>query len=613
MSPVTSTAPPTDARSGPGQGSSIVRLVVAAAVAIAFADSAIVVLALPELYGEFDLTIVEVSNVITVYNVAIAVAAVVVWAIVPRTRPASLIGAGFACFALASLLCGVAGSFSLLLIGRALQGVGAAGALVGAVAIARVSGTDGGGATRTWALAATVGTALGPALGGVLTELGSWRAIFLAQAPVAALALLVLADRRVRELRPEPAAGLGWRSWLANGAYVFVFGALVGALFLAVLLVVVVWRFSPIEGAAIVSVLPVATLLAGWAGRRLTSEALVTGGSVLLAGGLVGAALLPGADVVWVVGSLALCGAGLGALSAVLGPASTPPGAPALRSSAATVGARHAGFVLGLVLVAPVLATTIDDAIDDAALGATATVLDAEIGLSTKVPLALDLADEVLGTPDGEVPDLDAVFGADVVEGGQLSGARDALLEAVDEPLTRAFRPAFALAALLAVAAAIPALGVVAVRGARWAAVPRAVAVAAVLPVALIGAEVAAGARDVGELDLADPCDPDASSFDRGGMDGLAQRIALSSLNGAACDIGVSREVMVLSLVPDAGFSDQVDWDSDVVVDAVQAGLARSVDDALDDAGVPGFLSAPLRFAIERAPLSWLLGLLGLD
>ena len=59
----------------------------AASVAVAFADSSIVVLALPNLYGAFDTTIVGVSWVITSYNLVVAVAAV---AFVPLVGVSSL-------------------------------------------------------------------------------------------------------------------------------------------------------------------------------------------------------------------------------------------------------------------------------------------------------------------------------------------------------------------------------------------------------------------------------------------------------------------------------------------------------------------------------------------
>ena len=58
-------------------------------------------------------------------------------------------------------------------------------------------------ARRWWALAGAVGAAIGPALGGVLTELFDWRAIFFVQAPIVAGALVVAIDPAARSLRRE--------------------------------------------------------------------------------------------------------------------------------------------------------------------------------------------------------------------------------------------------------------------------------------------------------------------------------------------------------------------------------------------------------------------------
>ena len=64
---------------------------------------------------------------------------------------------------------------------RALQALGGAALLAAAF-----DALDGGGAgRRLWIGAAVAGTAAGPALGGLLTELFDWRAIFIAQAPIA--------------------------------------------------------------------------------------------------------------------------------------------------------------------------------------------------------------------------------------------------------------------------------------------------------------------------------------------------------------------------------------------------------------------------------------------
>ena len=64
---------------------------------------------------------------------------------------------------------------------RGVQGVGAALLLAGSLPVL---------GARMWTLAGTFGLALGPALGGVLTQAFTWRAIFVAQAPFAAAGLL---------------------------------------------------------------------------------------------------------------------------------------------------------------------------------------------------------------------------------------------------------------------------------------------------------------------------------------------------------------------------------------------------------------------------------------
>ena len=199
---------------------------VAAAVAIAFADSSIVVLALPELYGRFHTSITGVSWVITAYNAAVAAAALGL-VLVRRLDARVLLGAGLAVFLGASIACAVAESLGFLIAARAVQGIGAALLLTGSLNVLTV---------RVWTLAGTFGLALGPALGGVLTQAFDWRAIFVVQAPVAAVGLLgaVRSRPHAEEVtRSAPAGALR-----ANACLALLFGALVGALFLAVLLVI---------------------------------------------------------------------------------------------------------------------------------------------------------------------------------------------------------------------------------------------------------------------------------------------------------------------------------------------------------------------------------------
>ena len=421
------------------------------AVGVAFADSSIVVLGLPELYARFHTSIEGVSWVVTAYNAAVAVAALGLIVLVHRVRARGILIAGLLAFFLASVACSLADSLPFLISARCVQGVGAALLLAGALP---VLGDLTGSVTRgaaIWTLAGTFGLALGPALGGVLTQLFDWRAIFAAQAPVAALGLIAaFAAPRGSELEE------GWRSsltrtWPANACLGLLFGALVGVLFLAVLLLITVWGYSPIAGAAIVSVLPAATVGARPLGRLLGPLVSICGGAALVAAGLVALALLPSPSAWFAAAALAFCGIGLGLAVPTLSGAALDPAAGLARSGTFTVGIRHLGLVLALASIAPLLASELPAAGDQAKLRATAVLLDAPLGLSSKVPVALDLASEFDRARAGEIPDLAKPFdnhGAG--NDPKLAATRDTLVGAIEETITRAFRPAFALSAALA-------------------------------------------------------------------------------------------------------------------------------------------------------------------
>lgn len=133
---------------------------------------------------------------------------------------------GTTLFALASLGCALAPGLELLLAARFLQGVGGAMLVPNSLAILgqTFTGERKGRAVGIWAAASGITGALGPVLGGWLVDLGSWRAIFLINLPVAAVAI-VLALRYIpadRTGRGEPldvsgaalvTAGLGLLTW----------------------------------------------------------------------------------------------------------------------------------------------------------------------------------------------------------------------------------------------------------------------------------------------------------------------------------------------------------------------------------------------------------------
>src|SRR5438270_11519604 len=108
-------------------------------------------------------------------------------------RAADLIGrkrlfiAGVILFSAASLLNGLAQSSGMLIAGRGLQGLG--GALVSPAALAIVTTTFTDGEQRTkalgvWSAIAASGLAVGLLVGGVLTQVASWRWVFFVNLPV---------------------------------------------------------------------------------------------------------------------------------------------------------------------------------------------------------------------------------------------------------------------------------------------------------------------------------------------------------------------------------------------------------------------------------------------
>jgi EmrB/QacA subfamily drug resistance transporter len=146
-------------------------------------------------------------------------------------RAADLLGrrrlfvAGVVLFSAASLLNGVAQSSGMLIVGRGLQGLG--GALVSPAALSIVTTTFRDGEQRTkalgvWSAIAAGGAAVGLLVGGVLTQVASWRWVFFVNVPVG-IATVALAARYVAESR----ADVEHRSYDIAGAFTVTTGLVV--------------------------------------------------------------------------------------------------------------------------------------------------------------------------------------------------------------------------------------------------------------------------------------------------------------------------------------------------------------------------------------------------
>ncbi len=126
-------------------------------------------------------------------------------------RAADLLGrkrlftAGVLLFTLASLLNGFAQSSGMLIVGRGLQGLGGALVSPAALAIITTTFTDSGERTKAlgvWSAIAASGAAVGLLMGGVLTDVASWRWVFFVNVPVGIITI-AMAVRYVAESRIE--------------------------------------------------------------------------------------------------------------------------------------------------------------------------------------------------------------------------------------------------------------------------------------------------------------------------------------------------------------------------------------------------------------------------
>ena len=422
------------------------------AVGLALADSSIVTLALPEILGRFDVGITTVAWVLTSFNLVLALVAVPA-ALVARHRPRRSFVAGAAVFAAASLACGLAGSFEGLLAARCVQAVGAAVVVVSALDL--LAGTTGSGprAARVWVTAGVLGAAFGPGAGGVLTELFGWRSIFFVQVPLALVPLVGL-----RGIGPHRArASVGRPHVSANAALLLLSGGLVAALFLLVLLLVSGWGMSPAAAGLVVTMLPLAAIAAARVPARSIGIGMRTAsGVVLVAGGLTGLALLPRAGWAWTMPPQLLVGAGIGFALAALTERAVAGRAEQVVHGGWTLAARHAGVVLGLLLLAPVLTSALDQSRDEAVRAGTAAVLDSRIPALDKLRIAQDVINGVdKAEKRGELPNVSAAL-ADRPDDGDYGALVAALEEQLDRAVTDAFSTPFLLAAAIALAALMP-------------------------------------------------------------------------------------------------------------------------------------------------------------
>jgi MFS family permease len=532
------------------------RIALAVGAGLALADASIVTLGLPSILSELGTTVEGVALVLAVYTAALALALPIMVLAARRFGAARLGAAGLLLFGGASLACGLVDSLDPLLVLRGVQAVGGAAVLVAAFDLLD-GGTPGSG-RRIWVAASVFGTAVGPALGGALTEAFDWRAIFLAQVPLVlpGAVVCISAARGSGALAAADggveAGGLTTeRIQLGPGlALALLSAALTAVIFLVVLLLVAGWSIAPLAAALAVSVLPAAAFASSRIGGD--PELRAAGGCLLVGAGIGCLALLPGASPLWTIAPQALAGTGMGlalpALTGELLPERTRADAARLLSI------RHIGIAVALVVLAPIIASSLDRTIATAREEGTAALLDASIDPESKIELAPKLfAGFDTDDPRGKL-ERSAARARGELEDEEVREQLDALADQLDDVVTGAVRSSFRIAFIVTAALALAA-GLILLEGrlprlrARAGLGAAAGAVAAVAVVAVYGLAFARSERE--RVRIQDPCNANREDPGSGGIGGFLQDRALEGLDRAACEFGSSREELLLALFDD--------------------------------------------------------------
>jgi EmrB/QacA subfamily drug resistance transporter len=175
-------------------------------------DITVVNVALPSIREDLGASFADLQWVIDAYALTLAALVLTAGSLADRLGRRRLFAAGLGIFSVASLLCALAPDPTFLNVARAIQGVG--GAVMFAVSLALIAqefaaGRDRGTAMGLYGATIGVAVAIGPLVGGALTDSLGWESIFYLNVPigVAAIAITYL---KVRESRDPNATRVDW-------------------------------------------------------------------------------------------------------------------------------------------------------------------------------------------------------------------------------------------------------------------------------------------------------------------------------------------------------------------------------------------------------------------
>ena len=220
--------------------------VLAAAVlasSISLIDESVVNVALPGIESALHSTLPAMQWILNAYTLCISALLLLGGAAADQFGRRRIFLIGITIFAVASVGCGLAPHIAVLIIARAIQGVGAALLIPCSLALigAAYNEKERGAAIGIWSGASAVAVGIGPLLGGWLLDHTSWRMIFLIN-PLLAAPTIWIAIRHVPESRDlDNPEGLDWK-----GSRAGIRGARLVGLWTHLCLA---WRLGPGPGA----------------------------------------------------------------------------------------------------------------------------------------------------------------------------------------------------------------------------------------------------------------------------------------------------------------------------------------------------------------------------
>jgi EmrB/QacA subfamily drug resistance transporter len=194
-------------------------------------DITIVNVALPAIQKDFNASLSDLQWVVDAYALSLAALQLTSGSIADLRGRKLVFMTGLAIFTAASFLCGLATSPTFLNLARGLQGIG--GAMMFATSLALIAGAfvgrERGVAFSIWGATIGASVAVGPLIGGAITDGLGWEWIFFVNVPIG-IAAIVFTQRKVDESKNPYARGVDWPGvviWSA-GLFLLVFGLIRG-------------------------------------------------------------------------------------------------------------------------------------------------------------------------------------------------------------------------------------------------------------------------------------------------------------------------------------------------------------------------------------------------